>query len=542
MLVCVITSCLSVEALANETTPTICAQLDYVVNPLYKNVVIHEAEQLNSLGSFENSNEVLYAEYDSVDAAAEMVRDKLKDRTASFTVNMKSNESDYNALLAQIIAQAMEHTGVGTEGDYLFWHYHSYGGNVEGYKSGTVYHYTFSLQFTYYTNKAQEDELTAAVEELKDELDVYSATDYKKIKAVYDYLCENIVYDNENVGDPTYLLKHSAYSALVQKVTVCQGYATLFYRLMLELGVDCRLIAGLGDGEAHGWNIVELDNLYYNLDATWDAAYLAAGWPDYHYFLKCDANFDDHVPYDTYLTESFVAAYPKATADYDPASAKPEFEIVDGVLVSYNGNGGDVVIPEGVTAIGDDVFCGCDTITSVTMPDTVESIGDYAFDSCTNLESITLSKGLKTIGDFAFCGCVSLTEITIPKSVESIGHLAFFTAGLVKITFLSKTTAITDAQQTIPSSAVIYGYDSASAQRYAKKYSRTFVILEAKKGDLDSDGVVTRDDAIYLLYHSMFPSAYPLSVGCDYNNDGVITRDDAVYLLYHSMFPSAYPL
>jgi hypothetical protein len=35
------------------------------------------------------------------------------------------------------------------------------------------------------------------------------------------------------------------------------------------------------------------------------------------------------------------------------------FEIENGVLVKYNGFGGDVVIPEGVTGIGEKAFGGC---------------------------------------------------------------------------------------------------------------------------------------------------------------------------------------
>ncbi len=66
-----------------------------------------------------------------------------------------------------------------------------------------------------------------------------------------------------------------------------------------------------------------------------------------------------------------------------------EFLIKDGVLVQYNGNGGNVIIPNNVTEISAYVFENCSTITSITIPSSVTSIGLGAFRGCTNLTSIT---------------------------------------------------------------------------------------------------------------------------------------------------------
>ena len=67
-------------------------------------------------------------------------------------------------------------------------------------------------------------------------------------------------------------------------------------------------------------------------------------------------------------------------------------------------------------------------------------------------------------------------------------------------------------------------------------------------GDVNSDGMVTGEDAVYLLYASfgtMFEDDYPLSQDGDLDCDGAVTGDDAVYLLYASfgeMFKEQYPL
>ena len=83
-------------------------------------------------------------------------------------------------------------------------------------------------------------------------------------------MCSNITYDYKNLNDPNYTLKFSAYAALINKTSVCQGYATLFYRLALEAGLDARVIAGVAGGGNHAWNIVKIGKTYYHLDATFD--------------------------------------------------------------------------------------------------------------------------------------------------------------------------------------------------------------------------------------------------------------------------------
>ena len=84
-----------------------------------------------------------------------------------------------------------------------------------------------------------------------------------------------------------------------------------------------------------------------------------------------------------------------------------------------------VTIPEGVTSIGIGVFSGCRSLTSVTIPEGVTSIGDHAFTGCRSLTSVTIPEGVPSIGEGIFWCCSSLTSVTIPEGVTSIGYYAF---------------------------------------------------------------------------------------------------------------------
>jgi len=106
-------------------------------------------------------------------------------------------------------------------------------------------------------------------------------------------------------------------------------------------------------------------------------------------------------------------------------NSDPDFKILKGVLIKYKGTAEVVVIPDGVTTIGQQAFRDCTGITSITIPDSVTTIGSKAFHDCTGLTSITIPDSVTTIDSAAFYDCTGLTSVTIPDSVTSIGAYAF---------------------------------------------------------------------------------------------------------------------
>lgn len=152
-------------------------------------------------------------------------------------------------------------------------------------------------------------------------------------------------------------------------------------------------------------------------------------------------------------------------------------EIINGLYIRDNTAIGiidneatEVVIPEGVTSIGESAFLGCSSLESVTIPKGVTSIGDGAFSGIVIQSSkfinnsdlkgdeanywgatvydqivnelyirdnevigicneeatdVLIPEGVTSIGEYAFASSYSLESVTIPKSVTDIGFEAF---------------------------------------------------------------------------------------------------------------------
>ena len=169
-----------------------------------------------------------------------------------------------------------------------------------------------------------------------------------------------------------------------------------------------------------------------------------------------------------------------------------------------------VVLPDGITSIGENAFNGCESLTSVTfgknsqlssigpgafnycyslesitIPESVTNIGSDAFIYCYGLRSVTFGENsqLTSIGDGAFNWCESLESITIPASVTSIGEWAFVECyRLVEVWNLSKLNITAGSEDN--------GYVGYYAKRVETEPSESYVYTDENGYVIYYDGKV----------------------------------------------------
>jgi len=103
-----------------------------------------------------------------------------------------------------------------------------------------------------------------------------------------------------------------------------------------------------------------------------------------------------------------------------------------GILISYNGNSPEIIIPYGINIIGYEVFLKCETLEYVEIPNGITEIHNHAFACCNSLQTIIIPDTVTFIGDYAFSECESLTSITLPENLTHINKGTFFSCSSLK--------------------------------------------------------------------------------------------------------------
>jgi hypothetical protein len=141
-------------------------------------------------------------------------------------------------------------------------------------------------------------------------------------------------------------------------------------------------------------------------------------------------------------------------------------------------------------------------------------ICDYAFGDCTNLAELIIGNGVTRIENGAFARCAALTKVIYCGTQEQWDAIV-----------------IEDHNESLTGATLqLHDYENGVCTicRHCSYIT----------GDIDGNGVINQDDAVYLLLHTMFgENRFPLnSAPGDVDRNDKVNQDDAVYLLLHTMF------
>ena len=427
-------------------------------------------------------------EYMPFEEAVEYLKGELKKRSENigpFSFYVEDSAVEDELFWDLLHSKVDEHTGVSTEGDTLIWEPLSLSYNCSYSYDGLYFWVTFEVSDIYYcSTDEQEKETVEAIQTVMDTINLNEMSDYDKIFTIYDYICSHVSYDYDNTSSGSdsegKRIAHSAYGAIVRGKAVCQGYALLLYRMLLEAGIDNRIIIGAN----HAWNQVKLGDYYYNCDATFDAynpensngnfSSFMCGLSEYrregshHMILNADFQARYPVPIYgffsdkkeiTYLPDEEIAAgncgenldwrlTGDGTLTISGSGEMSEFEELDSPWNDVREQIKHIVIEAGVTSIGKYAFFDCYMVEDVSIADTVTGIGDYAFSACDRLRTlfipdsvtktgsnvcefciglkeIRFSRNMKEISDYFCNSCYSLQNVELFEGTETIGEEAF---------------------------------------------------------------------------------------------------------------------
>lgn len=228
-----------------------------------------------------------------------------------------------------------------------------------------------------------------------------------------------------------------------------------FSRLTLLPYGTARFVSEMGVPENGVYTLLSDDVVRFHVDGTAATAYR------YYLLNFTNATF-------TALLEDFVAE--------------------NGVLLAYQGNKTDIVIPAGITTIAAGVFAGSN-VRSVDLNE-VQTVGNSAFEKCGDLIEVT-GENVVTIGDSAFASCSHLETASFGVNLATIGSKAFASTSAVLVLAGDKAPAV--AEDSFTTSG---GYDPVVAVNSLETALRWYA-AEGWGKYAGQIGYVSESEAVY---------------------------------------------
>lgn len=357
------------------------------------------------------------------------------------------------------------------------------------------------------TAQKQIDAFNAKCDKYLEKIDG-SMTEFEKAVVLHDELVLNCKYlDEDGTGHV------SAYEAIVNGKTNCQGYAEAYSYLLSLAGVHSEIVES--SAMYHLWNKVRISNVYYNVDLTWDDPMPdKTGHVSHKYFLLSDSAISSG-------NDDISAHYGFDYAYYKSNSTK-----FDNCLFREI----------------DTQFCFVDNDCYA-----IDNKYQSQYERCL-LKYNTKSDTATVIKKFDFrwkSGTKSFWKGGYMSLAEHSGLLYFNSSDCIYSYDVKKDT-MEEFAKVDTSSGNCYGLKVSDNMVYAAVSSTPNVELTTKfsgeciensivtthnsiKGDVNGDGILSIADVTEIQKHASGASKLTDSLlkAADYNNDGIVNIADA---------------
>ena len=166
-----------------------------VCNPVFGEQTEIQAQTFLSSSVSEYSEQ----EYsDDIEDIITDIREGMENRDESITVYLYIELDDeietsqdvdvgWNDVINILLEEVFKETNVATQGDYLRYNWSQCAYMISWATTGDVYYFDITFDFTYYTTKEQEDELTLEINKLIESFEFdANTTDREKVDTIYD--------------------------------------------------------------------------------------------------------------------------------------------------------------------------------------------------------------------------------------------------------------------------------------------------------------------------------------------------------------------
>lgn len=209
---------------------------------------------------------------DDEQGIVQFIASQLDERSPSVTFRISGSYNTVSDQLKEWLLQAFELN------EYSRYALSSYSYTI----SNKLLYTEVELNTTFRESKEMTEQVAAFAKKLVAEMNLSQYTKEQQVKLIHDWVVTNVQYDES-------LTRYTAYEAITEGLAVCQGYAMLGYMLYTEAGFDVRIVEGVAKGQEHAWNMILLNDRWYQLDLTWDDPIgQAEDQVSYRYYLVSD--------------------------------------------------------------------------------------------------------------------------------------------------------------------------------------------------------------------------------------------------------------